>query len=415
MHRTLVSKSKSLDDHIPIVGGGVVDELRRLAKPLKKLKVLNISVTAFGTGVAELLRSSVPLFCDLGLDCHWEVTRADEGFTYVNKAMYRALAGGQVEWSEEMTKVWEEYTAMNAELLRGQFDVIVVHDPQPAALRSYARKGRRREQWVLHSHIDAASAQGEVWGLLQPHILDYDALVFEDQAFLGQGTESSAVHFIAPAIDPLGTRNMEISDNAVEHLLNRLGIDPNRPLIAQIAPLSKESNALGAVEVFHLAREKIPGLQLVLVATASPQDPTAFSYFESVLRAAAEDPDVHVLPHPDHAGNVEINVVQRAAKAVIQRSLQRGFGIWISDALWKRTPVVAAPMGGVPKQVIDGKTGFLAESDDLFAERAVDLIQDGELARRLGSAGRQHVAENFLVCRYLGEYLRLLEGLVSSL
>jgi trehalose synthase len=268
---------------------------------------------------------------------------------------------------------------------------------------------------VLHSHIDAASAQEEVWELLRPHIREYDALVFEDEAFVGQGTERSEIHVIAPAIDPLGTRNMEISEHAVSHLLHRLGIDPERPVIAQVAPLSKESNALGAIEVFRLARAKVPGLQLVLVATASPQDPVAFSYFESVLQAAAGEADIHVLPHPDHAGNVEVNVVQRAAKAVIQRSLQRGFGIWISDALWKETPVVAAPMGGIPKQIIDGKTGYLAESDEQFAERVVALIQDRELAQRLGSAGRRHVAENFLVCRYLGEYLRLLGRLTSGL
>lgn len=414
MHRTLIGKSKTLDDHVPIVGGDVVDDLRRLGRPLKNLKVLNISVTAFGTGVAELLRSSVPLFCDLGLKCHWEVTRADEGFTYVNKEMYRALAGGQVEWTDDMTGVWQRYTAMNAELLRGNFDVIIVHDPQPAALRSYAHKGRHRGRWILHSHIDAASAQDEVWMLLQPHILEYDALVFEDESFLGKGIERSAASFIAPAIDPLGTRNMEISDHAVDHLLNRLGIDPERPLVAQIAPLSKESNALGAVQAYWYAREEIPGLQLVLVATASPQDPIAFSYFESVLKVAAEDPDIHVLPHPDHAGNVEVNVIQRAARTVTQRALQRGFGIWISDALWKKTPVVAAPMGGIPKQVIDGKTGFLAESDEQFAERIVDLIRDEELAQRLGSAGHQHVADNFLICRYLRDYLQLLQTVSSG-
>ena len=409
MHSTLAPTAKRLDDYLPLVGRERIDDLKRLAKPLRGLRVLNLSVTAFGTGVAGLLRSSVPLFSDLGLDCKWRVAHVDEESVRVNKLMYKALAGGQADWDDEMTKAWYRYTTMNAELLREVFDVVIVHDPQPAALRALIEKRpRRRSRWIMHSHIDLSSAQKDVWELVRSHIEAFDALVFEDRTFVGEGIKAASVRIIPPAIDPLGPRNMEISANATAHILGRYGIEGERPLIAQVAPLSRDSDALGAIEVFGLARERLPDLQLVLVATSPPEDPAAHSYFESVTAEAGRQPDVHILSNPEQVGNVEVNVVQRAARVVLQRALRRGFGIWLADALWKETPVVAAPMGGIPQQVIHDKTGYLADSAGEFADHIVDLIEDAALAQRLGAAGHRHVADNFLICRYLGDYLRLL-------
>jgi len=410
MHGTLAPTAKRLEDYLPLVGRETIDGLRRLAKPLKGLRALNLSVTAFGTGVAELLRSSVPLLCDLGLDCHWRVMHVDGEFARVNKLMYRALAGGQADWSDEMTEAWYRYTAMNAEMFREDFDVVIVHDPQPAALRALIEKRPRpRSRWIMHSHIDLSSAQKDVWGLVRSHIEAFDALVFEDKTFVGEGIKAASVRIIPPAIDPLGPRNMKISGKAIASILGRYGIEGNRPLIAQVAPLNRDCDALGAIEVFGLARERLPDLQLVLVATSPPEDPLAYSYFEKVIAEAAPQPDIHILSNPDDVGNVEVNVVQRAARVVLQRALRRGFGIWLADALWKETPVVAAPMGGIPQQVIHEKTGYLADNAGEFADRIVDVIENATLAQRLGAAGHRHVADNFLICRYLGDYLRLLQ------
>jgi trehalose synthase len=410
MHSTLAPTAKRLDDYLPLVGRERIDDLRRLAEPLRGLRVLNLSVTAFGTGVAELLRSSVPLFSDLGLDCQWQVTHSDGEFARVNKVMYRALAGGPADWSDEMVESWYRYAAMNAEMFQEDFDVVIVHDPQPAALRALIEKrGRPRCRWIMHSHIDLSSAQKDAWDLVRSHIEAFDALIFEDRTFVGEGIKAASVRIIPPAIDPLGPRNMKISGKATASILGRYGIAGDRPLIAQVAPLSRDSDALGAIEVFGLARERLPDLQLVLVATSPPEDPAAHAYFESVTAEAGRQPDIYILSNPEQVGNVEVNVVQRAARVVLQRALRRGFGIWLADALWKETPVVAAPMGGIPQQVIHEKTGYLANNAGEFADRVVDLIEDPALARRLGAAGRQHVADNFLVCRYLGDYLHLLQ------
>jgi trehalose synthase len=414
MYGTLAPTAKRIEDYVPLAGREAIDGLKRLAKPFKGLRVLNLSVTAFGTGVAELLRSSVPLLSDLGLDCQWQVVHIDEESARVNKQMYRALAGGRVDWDERMVKTWQHYTAMNADLLRDHFDVVIIHDLQPAALRTHIEKGRRqRSRWIMYSHIDLSSAQDDVWSLVRRHIQDYDALVFEDETFLGKGLDGVPVHIIPPAIDPSGPRNMRLSQDAIARVLDQYGINRKRPLVAQVAPCSKDCDALGAIEAFRLARERVPGLQLVLMVTSLPEDPFELTYFETVAADAARHPeDIHFLSNPGDVGNVEVNVVQRAAKVVMQRALRKGFGIWLSDALWKEKPVVAAPMGGIPKQVIHGKTGYLANTTEEFAGHIVNLIGDGETAQALGAAGRQHVTDNFLVCRYLRDYLHLLEGIV---
>jgi trehalose synthase len=407
VHGTLALTPKSLKDYAPVAGKEKIDELVELAAPLRGLRVLNLSVAAFGTGLAELLRSTVPLFCDLGLDWQWQVVRADEEATHVNKAMYRALAGGGVHWTEGMEETWRRYTVMNAELLNDDFDVVIVHDPQPAAIRTYVMSSRR-SRWVLHSHIDLAAAQDEVWNLLEPHLQSYDCWVFEDEGFVGKARTSLPVRAIAPAVDPLGPRNIELSADATAYILRHYGIDGKKPMVAQVAPINEENDTLGALNVYRMMRSRIPELQLVLLATSQPDGPEAYAYFERVNREAAKIPDVHILANLDDVGNVEINVVQRASCALMQRALQRGFGIWLSDALWKATPVVGAPTGGIPKQVIHGCTGYLARNDGEFADYLVSLVSEPERARELGVAGKRHVAENFLVSRFLADYLHLL-------
>lgn len=415
MYGTTALTRKSLADYVGIVGEGAAAQLREAARPLRGLRVLNLSITAFGTGVAELLRASVPLLSDLGLECHWQVVRTAEEFAAVNKAMYAALGGASIPWTAEMTDVWLRYSAMNAALLTEDYDVVVVHDPQPAALRSFVEESRRRStHWVMHSHLDISRAQEDVWRLLRQHMEQYDALVFAMETFAREDMRGTPVQVILPAIDPLGARNMVLSDEAVVTVLEQYGIDLGRPLVCQVSPLDETCDPVGAVEAYELARREVPGLQFALVATTVPEDPGARSYFDDVARKALEHPDVHVLSGLTNVGNVEMNVFQRASSVVLQRALRRGFGLWASDALWKERPVIAASSGGLPLQVLDGKTGYLAQGSQEFADRIVQLLRDPATAQAMGRAGRQHVAENFLITRYLHEYIRLLEGLTGT-
>ena len=413
MYGTLALTPKALDDHRSIVGDDAIDEIRRLAAPLQGLRVLHLSVTAFGTGVAELLNASVPLLTDIGLHCDWQVVRPAEEFAAANKALYRALAGAGAEWVPEMAEVWLRYSAMNAELLIDPpYDVIVVHDPQPAAIRSFVSEASRTStRWVLHSHLDLSSAATDVWALLRSHIESYNAIVFETDAFVHPDLRSVPVTIIRPAIDPLGPRNMELSPEAIKTILHRYGIDPDRPLICQISPCDPGSDLLGVIDVHDRVRREVPGLQSALIAITPPEDPASIAYFDETVRKSMEYSDVHILRGVSEIGNVEVNAFQRAADIVIQKGLRKGFGIWISDAQWKERPVVTARTGGLAQQVLDSETGFLADSTDECAERAVRLFHDQELARRLGEAAHQHVAEHFLITRFVADQLRMLTDL----
>ncbi len=420
MYGTLALKPSALEDHRPIVGDETIDEIRSLAAPLQGLRVLHLSVTAFGTGVAELLSSTVPLLSDIGLECKWQVVRPSEESAAADKALYRALAVADSDWTAEMSDAWLRHSATNAELLTGPFDVIIVHDPQPAAVRAFVSEAlRSQKRWVFHSHLDLSSAEANAWALLRSHIEPYDAIVFDADPFVHPDLRSVPITIIRPAIDPLGPRNMELSKDAVHTTLRRYGIDPERPLLCQRSPCDPGSNFLGAINVFHRVQREVPGLQLALIAMHPPEDPDSITYFDQVVRRATEDVDVHILRGVSERGgsqigNVEANAFHRGASVVIQTGLRKGFGIWISEAQWKERPVVTARAGGLVQQVIDSETGFLAGSDAEFAEHVAHLLSDRELAERIGKAGRRHVTEQFLLTRFIADELRLLTDLTRG-
>ena len=409
MYGTLALTPRSMRDFAPVVDEDALAEVSRLARPLRGLRVLNLSISAFGTGVAELLSTSTPLMTDLGLDCQWQVVRTGEEFSAVNRAMYMALNGHYVAWSQDMIDVWQRYSAMNADLLTEDFDVVVIHDPQPAGIRSFVEESRRTAtRWVMHSHLDISGAQEDVWLLLRQHIEPYDAIVFEADNFAPSDVRAHGIEVIRPAIDPTGPRNMDLAPESVAAIAERYGIDAAKPLLCQVSPLDDSCDPMGAIDVYDLAREAVPDLQLLLVATLVPEEPPARAGFDEVARRAMDSTGVFVLSSLNEVGNVEMNAFQRAANVVLQRDLRRGFGRWVSDALWKQRPVVAAPRTGILDLVMDGQTGFLAESSEDFSRRVVELIQDQPLAARLGADGHRHVREHFLMTRYLSDFLRLL-------
>jgi trehalose synthase len=291
-----------------------------------------------------------------------------------------------------------------------------MHDPQPAAIRSFVSESARSgARWVFHSHLDLSSADPEAWALLRGHIEAYDAIVFDAEAFVHAELRTTPVTIIRPAIDPLGPRNMDLTQETVDTILSRYSVDPARPFVFQMAPCEPSSDFLGAIDVHDRVRRRVPGLQLILVAMHPPEDPASIAYFDQTVRQSMEYSDVHMLRGVSEVGNVEANAFQRAAAVVIQKGLRKGFGIWIADAQWKGRPVVTARAGGLAQQVIDGETGFLADNTDEFADRVGRLLLDHELAGRLGRAGHEHVRRHFLLTRFLADELRLLAGLTGRL
>jgi trehalose synthase len=419
MFGTIALSSKALADYEPIVGEEALAELHRLARPLQGVRVLHLSVAAFGTAVADTLSSLVPLMSDLGLPSQWQVLRPAQEFFAANKAMYDALAGVGARWNAEMEAVWHEYTAMNAELFAEEFDIVVVHDPQPGGILSVFtdRHGRRPSgRWVWHCHLDLSEAQPDVWRLMQRYCHAYDALAFDLAEYVPKDIEAPIITVIEPAIDPLGPKNMDLAPDTVIAMLERYGLDPTRPIVCQISPFDRWHDPLGLIEAYASAEKQVPGLQLVLVAAYLAEEPEMRAYYEKVARRAEAHPDVFILSSHSSLrglGNVELNAFQRAALTTAQKSIRKGFWVMASDVLWKERPVVASPLGGIPRQVIDGETGYLARTTDEFAQRIVELHQRPELAARLGRAGHQHVRANFLITRYLRDYLRLFQRMVA--
>ena len=420
MFGTIALSSKALADYEPIVGEEALAELRSLARPLQGVRVLHLSLAAFGTAVADMLSSLVPLMSDVGLPSQWQVLRPTQEFFAVNKAMYEALAGVGARWNPEMEAIWRQHTAMNAALFAEEFDLVVVHDPQPGGILSAftERHGRRPSgRWLWHCHLDIGEAQPDVWRLMHRYCSAYDALAFDLDEYVPRDIQAPIITVIEPAIDPLGPRNMDLPPETVTAMLERYGLDPSKPIVCQISPFDRWHDPLGLIEAYKSAEKEVPGLQLALVATYLAEDPEIRAYYEQVARRAEMLPGVFVLSSHSSLrglGNVELNAFQRAAFATAQMSIRKGFWVMASDVLWKERPVVASPQGGIPRQVIDGQTGYLARTTDQFAQRIVELHQHPELGARLGQAGHRHVQDNFLITRYLRDYLSLFRQMLGS-
>ncbi len=409
MYGTLALSPRALDTLADVVGEPAIAELRALARPIEGLRVLNLSVTGFGTGTAELLNSSVPLLSDLGIECHWEVVRTSEDVAAASRAMYRALGGVYAEWTQEMIDAWLRFAQVNAGLFVEEFDVVIVHDPQPVAIRSFLSDGQKAK-WILHSHLDLSSAQEEVWFSLRAHLEKFDGAIFEAPGFSREDVPVRT-WIVPPAIDPHSARNMPLPDDVIRTVLQRYGIDADKPLLCQVSPCDAESDLVGAVDAVCALRRRFPDLQLALILTTEPQDPGGRATYDDLARRCSDETGVFVLGMRGDFGNVELNVFQRAASVILQRGLRKGFGLWVSDALWKSKAVVTGDAPGLTEQVIDGVTGLVAHQPADFEKHIARLLEDPALGPRLGQAGRRHVTERFLITRYLRDQLRVLNEL----
>jgi len=411
---------KALEDYRPVVGDGVIEEIRRLAAPLAGARVLHLNATSFGGGVAEILSTLVPLMNDVGLAADWQVIRGADEFYQVTKAMHNSLQGMFVDWTPQMRDIWLRYNSFNAELFDESYDFVLVHDPQPAALPTCLR-GRNSAhaagKWIWRCHIDLTDAQVQTWDLLRQYVNDFDGAIFTAAEYVKQDLSGPQQFIVPPAIDPLSPKNADLPEETAREILHRYGVDHTRRVIAQVSRFDPWKDPLGVIEVYRLAKREFPDLQLVLIASMAHDDPEGWAWYERTVRRAGEDFDIHILSNLNGVGNVEVNAFQRTAQVVIQKSVREGFGLVVSEALWKRRPVVAGRVGGIPLQLLDGETGFLVSTTEECADRVSDLLHDSTLAERMGAAGREFVRQHFLITRYLRDYLhifRTLSGLEQT-
>ena len=395
---------KSLADYTHIVGRGLIEEIRELAEPLQGKRILHLSATAYGGGVAEIMHTMIPLMRDIGLDCEWHVIYGQDEFFEATKVMHNALQGNPQDLTEEQWRVWSQYNEMNARELSRDWDVCVVHDPQPAAIMSLVPE--KAAAWVWRCHIDVSTPNPATLERLLPFITGYGASLFHVAGYVPPGLDGG-VNVVPPAIDPLAPKNMALSRDDAIHICRQFGIDVDRPLICQVSRFDPWKDPQGVIDAYRLVKRERADVQLALVGSMASDDPEGWEFYESTIAHAQDDPDIHILNNFNNVGAIEVNAFQSLADVVIQKSTREGFGLTVSEALWKARPFIGGEVGGIPLQVEDGISGYLVSSVEQCAARALQILEDPDAGRDLGRRGKEHVREHFLMPRYLRDYLRI--------
>ena len=399
--------TKTLADYTHIVGKELVEEIRALAEPLQGKRVVQLSATAFGGGVSEILYTLVPLMRDVGLECEWQVIYGREEFFNATKLMHNALQGAPDDLSEEQWDTWRTYNEMNARELSDGWDVCLVHDPQPAAVRQLVPEKARG--WVWRCHIDLSTPNPQTIERLLPHIADYPQSLFHMENYVPEGM-SGKVNIVPPAIDPLAPKNMALSPEDASYVCQQFGIDVDRPLICQVSRFDPWKDPLGVIDAYRIVREEIPGVQLALVGSMASDDPEGWDFFNSTVEHAGGDPDIQILNNFNNVGAIEVNAFQSHSDVLIQKSTREGFGLTVSEAIWKGRPFIGGAVGGIPLQVENGVSGYLVDSVEQCAARTIDILRDPALGKALGRRGKEHVRKHFLTPRYLRDYLKIIRA-----
>lgn len=398
-----------LNAYKKVVGHEAIDQLVQIAEPLKGLKLVHVNSTRLGGGVAEILDKMVPLTQALGIDTRWEVIEGSPEFFQCTKNFHNAIQGNRVFIPQSLLDIYESINEKNAIQLcpiLNEADIVIIHDPQPLPL---IRHCKRKGKWIWRCHIDASNPFRSVWNYLVPFIKDYDATVFSLAEFAH--SLPHPMFIIPPSIDPLSEKNIELDEKEINAIHELFGLDKSRPIILQVSRFDRFKDPLGVIEAYQLVKKFNPAVQLVLAGSGATDDPEGAIVLEEINRAAQGDSDIHVLLLPADAHRT-INALQRAADIVMQKSIREGFGLTVTEALWKRKPVIGGNTGGIRLQVIDNQTGFLVNTPEGAAYHIRYLLQNERQIQEMGLKGKEYVREKFLNTRHLREYLTLVHALL---
>lgn len=404
--------SSLLDSYAEITGNDVVDQLRQLAEPMVDMKIVHVNSTKVGGGVAEILEKLVPLTNELGIATSWEVITGEANFYECTKAMHNGLQGNRESIPPQLLADYENTNAVNAEKLKPVLedaDFVFIHDPQPALLINHFPD--RRGKWIWRCHIDASRPHRPVWKYLSRIVRNYDASIFSLPEF--SQPLNHPQYIIPPSIDPLSDKNIELDREEREKVYTDFNLDPDRHLIVQVSRYDRFKDPVGVIKAYRLAKKFVPDLQLVLVGGGATDDPEGELVLQEVHEAAGSDPDIHVLLLPPDSHRI-INALQRAADIVLQKSTKEGFGLTVTEAMWKSKPVIGGDTGGIRLQVVNYHTGFLVHTPEGAALRIRYLLHRKDMLEQIGNKARDYVRENFLLTRHLREYLTLLSGLSAE-
>jgi trehalose synthase len=396
---------KSLDDYLPIVGEKVLGNIYQKAHRLINRHIVHINSTAHGGGVAEILNNLVLLMNDIGIDTGWRVLLGPSDFFSVTKKFHNALQGDSINLSVNKKNLYLETNERFSRFTHLDHDCVVVHDPQPLPLIKFNRK---KQPWIWRCHIDITKPDKEVWSYIKPFILRYDMMIISSGQFRKKDLFLNQ-RVIHPSIDPLSPKNMDLSDDTVSKIFKKFNIPTDKPLITQISRFDPWKDPEGVLRVFELVKEKID-CRLVFCYNMAPDDPEGIIIYNKMVKKARkylESGDVLFVLGDNQ---ILVNSLQRKSSVILQKSTREGFGLTVSEAQWKGTPVVASNIGGIPEQIMDNKTGFLVDPHDISgcAEKVITLLKDRKLSEEMGAKGKEYVKKNFLITRHLEDYLTLL-------
>ncbi len=404
---------KSLADYATLVSRGLMDEIARLAQPLQGRRVVHLSATAFGGGVAEINYTLVPLMADVGLDVEWRIMRGTDEFYNVTKRIHNSLQGDARGLTAAEREIFARYNAENAaELDADAYDYVVIHDPQPAA--TIDAFPHRRAKWIWRGHIDFSTPNKDVLAVLLPALRQYDAAIFHMPEYAPTGAGLRQIVIWPPAIDPLLPKNMALSVEDAAYIVDQFGIDVVRPLVTQVSRFDPWKDPLGVIDAYRQVKKRFPEVQLALVGSMAHDDPEGWAYYNETVEHARGDPDVYILSNMNNVGAVEVNAFQVHSDALVQKSTKEGFGLTVTEALWKGRPIVAGRVGGIVAQIDDGETGWLVGSAEECAEACIEVLRDPGEARRRALRGKEHVRRHFLTPRLLRDWLVLFNRLAGN-
>jgi trehalose synthase len=400
--------SRSLADYSSLIGRTMADEIRMLAEPLRGRRMLHLSATAFGGGVAEIQYTLIPLLNDVGIEAEWRVIQGQNEFFDVTKTIHNALQGDSRSLTPEQRDVFEAYNRMNAEELEDadEWDVIVVHDPQPVAIPGFLQT--RRPHWVWRCHIDLSTPNREVLDALAPSFANYEAAIFHRREYVPASENIQRAVIWPPAIDPLAPKNMALAAEDAAYIVDQFGIDPERPLLVQVSRFDPWKDPLGVIDAYRGVKQRYPEAQLALVGSMAHDDPEGQEFWNLTMDHCGDDPDIHMFSNLNNVGAVEVNAFQVQADVCIQKSIREGFGLTVSEALWKGRPTVGGAVGGIVAQITDGETGYLVSSAEECAARCVQILDDPAAARAMARRGKEYVRTHFLTPRLVRDWLRLM-------
>ncbi len=401
-----------LNSYSEVVGENVIDHLIQLSKPLRDKRVIHVNSTRLGGGVAEILHQLVPLMKELQINTEWEVIQGNDKFYQCTKSFHNALQGDAVKISDRLLKNYENTNKQNAENLGGTLkdaDVVIIHDPQPAPLFNYIPG--KAGKWVWRCHIDASKPYRPVWKYLRQFVSGYDASIFSLADFAQPLPHTQ--YLIPPSIDPLSDKNKDLDESEVNAVADKFNIDRERPIMLQVSRFDRFKDPVGVIKAYKLTKSFLPNVQLILAGGTADDDPEGAEVLAEVKKEAGDDKDIHILLLPPDAHRT-INALQRLAHIILQKSVKEGFGLTVTESLWKGTPVIGGDTGGIRLQVIDHHTGFCVNSPEGAALRIRYLLHNPEKIKEMGSKAKEFVRENYLITRHLQEHLTLMVKLIYN-